>query len=197
MSDHPEVVTTFPYRLVAYEPSAGKQLWFSKGVGESFYASPLFGEGIVVGMSGGPEGSVAVAVKPDGTGDVTENRRAWRVDKLKSAIGSGVIYQGNLFTIGQDGTVECLDARTGDKVWEQRLKGPGSKSSTWSSMVLADGKIYIPNQSGDVFVLRAGPKFELLATNSVKEPTNASLAVSDGALFLRTDKGLWCLANAK
>jgi outer membrane protein assembly factor BamB len=197
VSDHQEVVTTFPYRLVAYEPSAGKQLWFSKGVGESFYTSPLFGEGVVVGMSGGPEGSVAVAVKPDGTGDVTENRRAWRLDKLKSAIGSGVIYQGNLFTIGQDGTVECLDARTGDKVWEQRLKGPGSKSSTWSSMVLVDGKIYLPNQSGDVFVLRAGPKFELLATNSVKEPTNASLAVSGGALFLRTDKGLWCLANTK
>ncbi len=62
---------------------------------------------------------------------------------------------------------------------------------------MADGEIYIPNQSVDVFVLRAGPKFELLATNSVNEPTNASLAVSDGDLFFRTDKGLWCLANAK
>ena len=67
VSDHQEVVTTFPYRLVAYEPSAGKELWFSKGVGDSFYASPLFGEGVVVGMSSGPEGSVAVAVKPDGS----------------------------------------------------------------------------------------------------------------------------------
>ena len=66
-----------------------------------------------------------------------------------------------------------------------------------ADQLLADGKIYLPNQSGDVFVLRAGPKFELLATNSVGEPTNASLAVSDGELFLRTDKGLWCLANAK
>ena len=90
-----------------------------------------------------------------------------------------------------------FDAKTGEKVWDQRLKGPGAKTGTWSSLLVADGKIYVPNQSGDVFVLRAGPKFDLLATNSVNEPTNASLAVSDGDLFFRTDKGLWCLANAK
>jgi len=63
-------------------------------------------------------------------------------------------------------------------------------------MVLADGKIYVPNQAGDVFVLRASPKFEVLATNSVTEPTNASLAATDRELFLRTDKGLWCLSEA-
>jgi outer membrane protein assembly factor BamB len=61
-------------------------------------------------------------------------------------------------------------------------------------MLLADDKIYIPNQNGDVFVLRAAPKFEVLATNSVNEPTNASLAASDGELFLRTDNSLWAIA---
>jgi len=75
--------------------------------------------------------------------------------------------------------------------------GPGAKGSSWSSMLLAEGKIYLPNQSGDVFVLRASPKFEILATNSVGEPTNASLAASDGALFLRTDSSLWCFASVK
>jgi len=63
-------------------------------------------------------------------------------------------------------------------------------------MLLANGKIYVPNQSGDVFVLRADPKFEVLTTNSLREPTNASLAASDGDLFMRTDKSLWCLAAA-
>ena len=62
-------------------------------------------------------------------------------------------------------------------------------------MLLAGDRIYVPNQSGDVFVLKASPKFELLATNSVKEPSNASLAPADGALFFRTDKSLWCFAN--
>jgi len=64
-------------------------------------------------------------------------------------------------------------------------------------MLLADDRIYVPNQSGDVFVLRASPKFELLATNSVSESTNASLAASDGQIFMRTDKALWCFAKQK
>jgi hypothetical protein len=64
-------------------------------------------------------------------------------------------------------------------------------------MLLAGDTIYVPNQSGDVFALRASPKFELLAANSVDESTNASLAASDGELFLRTDKSLWCFANTK
>ena len=64
-------------------------------------------------------------------------------------------------------------------------------------MLLADGKICVPNQSGDVFVLRASPKYQVLATNSVAESRNASLAASDGEIFLRTDKSLWCLANAR
>ena len=81
-------------------------------------------------------------------------------------------------------------------VWEERLKGSGSRGSSWSSILLADGKIYVPNQGGDVFVLSAAPKFELLATNSVNESTNASLAASDGALFFRTDKSLWCFSHA-
>jgi outer membrane protein assembly factor BamB len=64
-------------------------------------------------------------------------------------------------------------------------------------MLLANGNIYVPNQSGDVFVLRASPKFEVLATNSVSESTNASLAASDGQIFMRTDKALWCFAKPK
>ncbi|MCX5636846.1 MAG: hypothetical protein NTX52_04015, partial [Planctomycetota bacterium] len=55
---------------------------------------------------------------------------------------------------------------------------------------------YLPNQSGDVFVLRASPQFELLATNSVSEPTNASLAASNGELLMRTEKNLWCFASS-
>jgi outer membrane protein assembly factor BamB len=136
-------------------------------------------------------------VKAGGKGDVTESARLWRLERLKGHIGSGVIHEGHLYNISQDGIAECFDLKTGDKVWEERLKGPGSRGSSWSSILLADGKLYVPNQSGDVFVLRASPKFEVLSTNSVGEPTNASLAASDGDLFLRTDKSLWCFAKTK
>ncbi len=192
-----ELVISFPGNLAAYDPKTGKQLWVSKGLGGTIYSSPVAGEGALFASTSGPGGGPAIAVKPGGNGDVTESRRLWRLDRFKGAIGSGVIREGYLYTISQDGIAACTDLKDGKTAWEERLKGAGSRSSCWSSMLFADGKIYLPNQSGDVFVLRAAPKFELLATNSVNESTNASLAASDGELFLRTDKALWCFGAPK
>jgi outer membrane protein assembly factor BamB len=193
--DHDELIMNFPNRLAAYDPQTGKQLWISKGIGNTIYTTPLAGESTVIAMSSDMNGANAIALKPGGSGDVTESQRVWHLERIKGAIGSGVIYQGHVYTIDRDGIAACLDLKTGEKVWEERLQGAGAKGSSWSSMLLANGKIYVPNQSGDVFVLRASPEFELLATNSVRESTNASLAASDGELFLRTDKSLWCFAG--
>src|SRR6185503_1479757 len=192
-----ELIVNFPSRLAACEPKTGKQLWVSKGVGGTIYTTPVWGENTLYAMSSGPGGGGAIAVRPGGSGDVTDSERLWKLERAKSAIGSGVIHEGHLYMISQDGIASCQNLKDGSTVWEERLKGAGSRNSSWSSMLLADGKIYVPNQSGDVFVLRASPKFEVLATNSVGELTNASLAASNGELFLRTDKGLWCFANAK
>jgi outer membrane protein assembly factor BamB len=194
---HDELIMNFPARLTAYEPKTGKQLWLSKGLGGTIYTSPAWGEGALVASSTSMGNGNVIAVKPGGSGDVTESQRLWRLDRAKGAIGSGIIHDGRLYSIAQDGTAECLELKTGNKVWSERLKGPGAKNGAWSSMLLAEGRIYVPNQSGDVFVLRAAPTFEVLATNSIGEPTNASLAASDGALFLRTDKALWCLADTR
>jgi outer membrane protein assembly factor BamB len=192
-----ELVMAFPHRLAAYDPKTGKELWTSKGVGGTIYTTPVWGEGVLFAMTSGPGGGGGIAVKPGGSGDVTETQRAWKLDRVKSSIGSGVIHQGHLYLISQDGIASCLDLKSGNMIWEERLRGSGSRNSSWSSMLLADAKIYVPNQSGDVFVLRASPKFELLSTNPVGQPTNASLAASDGELFLRTDAALWCFAAAK
>ena len=112
---------------------------------------------------------------------------------MKGSIGTGVVHDGRLYSIASDGFALCTDLKTGKRLWQKRLEASGDRSSSWSSMLLAGGKIYVPNQSGDVFVLRAGREFDVLATNSINEPTNASLAASDGELFLRTDKSLWCI----
>ena len=82
-------------------------------------------------------------------------------------------------------------------IWQERLSGNDGNTGSWSSIVLAGGRLYVPNQSGDVFVLKASQQFELIRTNSVHEPTNASLAASDGAIFLRTDKNLWCIGGTQ
>lgn len=192
-----ELIVNLPNRLAGYEPETGKQLWFSQAAGDYIFATPVFGGGVVVGMGSSTTGGSAIAVRLGGRGEVTESQRVWRLERIKSSVGSGVIYEGYLYLVGPDGVASCLELNTAHKVWEERLKGPGAKGGSWSSLLLAGGKIYVPNQSGDVFVLRAGPKFELLATNSVNEPTNTSLAASDGDLFLRTDRGLWCFARAK
>jgi outer membrane protein assembly factor BamB len=192
-----EVILSTAGRLAAYDPASGKQLWLSKGLGASIYTTPVFGDGVLFATTSGPGGGPAIAVKPGGSGDVTASHRVWRLARAKSAIGSGVIQDGCVYTITQDGTAQCLDLKTGKTIWEEPLRGPSGRGSSWSSMLLADGKIYVPNQSGDVFVLRAVPKFEVLATNSVAEPTNASLAASNGDLFLRTEQSLWCLGRAE
>ncbi len=186
--DHDEVIMNFPNRLVSFDAKTGKELWQGKGMGGTIYTTPVFGEGLLYSAGSGMGGGSALAVKAGGA-------EAWKLDRAKSAIGSGVIHEGHLYLISQDGIAECISLADGKSVWSERLRGSGARGSSWSSMLLADGKIYVPNQGGDVFVLRAAPKFEVLATNSVGESTNASLAASNGELFLRTDKALWCFGT--
>jgi len=190
-----ELIVSFPYRLASYDPKTGQQFWLARGLGGSMYTSPLWGDGVIVAMSSGMGGGPAIAVKPGGSGDVTETQRLWRLDRTSGRIGSGVIFEGHIYGIADTGVAECFDLKTGDRLWSERLQGQAGRNSSWSSMILADGKIYIPNQSGEVFVVRASPQFELLATNSVGEPTNASLAAAQGDLFMHTDKSLWCFAS--
>ena len=97
----------------------------------------------------------------------------------------------NNYTISQDGFVECYELQTGKSLWQERLTGPGSRNSSWSSVLLADGKIYVPNQSGDVFVLRAGPKFEVLGRNSIDEMCLATPVLSQGSILVRTMSKLY------
>jgi outer membrane protein assembly factor BamB len=88
--------------------------------------------------------------------------------------------------------------KSGETIWTERLPGTGGSSASWSSPVLAGDRLYVPNRNADVFVLKATPNFELLAVNSIGgEPMNASLAVSDGDIFIRTGKNLWCIGTRR
>ena len=192
-----ELVVAFPNRLAAYDPKTGRQLWFSKGLPDAVQTTPLWDEktGAVIAAGGDMSGGTMIAVRPGGSGDVTDTHRLWRQSRLKGSIGTGVVHDGRVYAVSSDGFAACYDAKSGNRLWQKRLEATGERGSSWSSMLLADGKIYVPNQSGDVFVLAAGREFEPLATNAMNEPTNASLAASGGALFLRTDKSLWCIGG--
>ena len=183
------LVTTYPKRVVGLDPKTGKELWSCGGLDQQVISSPVPGDGVVVAM-GGFKGN-SVAVKLGGEKDVTESHRLWQ--NKTTFYTSGVIHEGHLYTMKTAGIAVCVDLQTGKPVWEERLASAEANNNTWSSMVLSDGKLYVPNQSGVTFVLKASPKFELLATNSIGgELNNSSLALANGDVLMRTHKHLWC-----
>jgi len=191
---HDQLLMTYPKRICAFDPLTGKELWTCAGLNPLVYTSPLFSEGIVVGM-GGYNGSAA-AVKAGGSGDITA-QRLWQHPKTKQRIGSGVIHEGYIYILNDPGVAECFELKTGKLIWEERVKGPGPTGQNWSSLVLSGDRLYAVNQGGDGIVLRAGPKFELLSINPLGELAISSIAVSDGELFIRTHKQLWCISEKK
>lgn len=189
-----ELIMTYPQRICAYDPKTGKELWRCDGLNELVYASPVAEDGVVVGM-GGFLGT-SVAVKAGGRGEVTATHRLWSKERTKNRLGSAVVHQGHIYILNSDGIAECIELKTGRVVWEERLPKKGRKGDSWSSMVLAGDLIYILNQSADTVLLKAAPEFSVVGVNALDGAlTNASLAVSDGELYIRTHTHLWCIAS--
>jgi outer membrane protein assembly factor BamB len=192
---HDELVVALPLRLMAFAPRTGEPLWNCDGPNIGAYSSPFHGEGLVAYAGCGFRNNLMV-VRPGGRGDITKTHRLWLQPLADSQthIGAGVIFRGNIYLVNNAGMAECFELKTGNTLWKERLRGTGGSGASWSSPVLAGDRLYVPNRNADVFVLRAAPKFELLAVNSIGgEPMNASLAVSDGDIVIRTVKHLWCI----
>jgi outer membrane protein assembly factor BamB len=192
---HEEMLLSWPKRLISFAPANGQELWRCTGLNPLVYTSALYDDATGIAVAMGGFGGMSIAVKAGGTGDVTQERCLWHHPKTKQRIGSGVLYQDHIYILNDPGVAECFELRTGKLVWEERLKGPGPRSDNWSSFVLAGDRLYGINQGGDAFVVRASPKFEVLATNSIGEPTISSIAASDGELFIRTHRQLWCVGR--
>lgn len=185
-----ELIVALPLRLVAFAPRTGKQLWSCGGPNIGAYSSPFHGEGFV-GYAGGGFRNNLMVVRPGGRGEVL-----WQqlLGNSQAHLGAGVIYQGHIYLVNTAGIAECFELRSGKTIWTERLLTTGTTGASWSSPILAGAHLYVPNRNADVFVLKAAPTFELLAVNSIGgERMNASLAVSDGCVFIRTDKHLWCV----
>ena len=108
-------------------------------------------------------------------------------------MASGILYEGNVYMLTDSGILTCLDAKTGEMRYEGgRVPAP---TTFFSSPVAFDGKILLTSEDGDTFVIKAGPKYELLRTNSLSEPVYASPAIADGRIFIRGEQNLYCIAN--
>jgi outer membrane protein assembly factor BamB len=190
-----QLLMSWPKRLVVYEPTSGRELWTCSGLNPLVYTSPIYAEGIVVIMGG--FNGVSMAVRAGGRGDVAQSRRLWYHPKTKQRIGSGVVHNGYLYVHNDPGVAECFELKTGNRIWEERLKGRGASGENWSSVMLADGNCYTVTQGGDCFVFKASPHFELLSDNCLGEPSNSSVAPSEGELFIRTHRALWCISQKR
>ena len=182
-------------QMVACDPKTGARLWFCEGLAEPLadlvYPSPVVSGEIGVAFSGYVNGPT-FGFKLGGAGDVTASNRLW-LEKQTQRVGSGVVVGGNVFIVNAGpGTAQCMECQTGKVRWIERLEG----GESWGSVVMAVGRLYVTSRKGVTTVFRPDPaKLEVLAMNDLGEPSNATPAISDGQIFLRTDGHLYCIAE--
>lgn len=189
-----EIVITGGDRVTGHDPGTGKELWRADALNpdnDPFYriiASPVIADGVIYAPS---RVRPLLALRSGGRGDVAKSHLLWSTTN-----GPDVptpVTDGKYFYIVNDrGIVWCLDAKTGQELYGQQRIASGTYSA---SPVLADNKIYITNEDGLTTVIKAGPKFEVLAENNLDDYCLSSPAISDGQIFIRTGKYLYCIGK--
>ena len=177
-----QVISVGAFRVAAYEPQTGKEIWRVEYTeGYSNVPRPVYGHGLVYITTGLQHPSL-LAIRPEGKGDVTGTHVAWRLERAVPVTPSPLLVGDELYLVSDLGIATCLDARTGQSHWQERLGGNFS-----ASPVFADGRIYFMNEFGVTTVIAPGKDFHRLATNSLVDAwTLGSMAVSGGTIFIRS-----------
>ena len=196
-----ELVTQATTFTRGYDPATGKELWRLAGNSEIAIPTPIAGPGLIIVTNGYRGVQPIFAIKPGATGNITLNGDqtksdfiAWSTKHGGPYIPTPVIYGEHLYVLLNNGVLAAYDVRTGDRVYQERLGAGGSFSA---SPVAADGKIYLLSEDGDVFVVKAGPKYELLATNPMGEVLMATPAISGGVIIIRGLKDIFAIGRRK
>jgi outer membrane protein assembly factor BamB len=134
-----------------------------------------------------------LAVKPGGTGDITQTHVLWQQTKSLPYVPSPVYYKGHLFMVKNGGIVTCLDAKTGQQVNQDRV--PGS-AGYYGSPVVGDGKIYLVSQRGEISVISAEPHWRVLSRAKLDEDVMATPAIAGGRIYIRSNEHLYCFGTA-
>jgi len=177
-------------QITSYNPEDGSRYWYINGPSEDFCSTPVYNEksGLVLISSAWPQ-RVLMAINPDGSGDVTESKVVWQTKEGAYYVPSPVCTDDYLFSTMTNGKVYCIEIATGKILWSETL------GKQYSSPVLAGGLVYMPNDDGVITVIKPGPTFEVVAKNQIGERMNASPAISNGKIYLRGDKHLFCVGE--
>ncbi|HET6406668.1 MAG TPA: PQQ-binding-like beta-propeller repeat protein [Chthoniobacteraceae bacterium] len=178
--------------IAAYDPASGKEMWMFDGPTDQFVASPVYHEKEnLFFFTGGFPDHHLVAIRPGGSGNITNSDRiAWRSTRGVAYVPSPIAVGDWFFITDDRGFAHCFDAKNGEEKWEQRF------GRQHASLVSADGLVYFLNDLGVCHVVRASSKFELISKNELGEPTYASPALSNGEIFIRSEKHIFCIRAA-
>ena len=195
IAGHKVLVSVGSRAAFGYDPYSGKELWTVTHGGFNAAPRAMIMPGMLI-LNTGSERSHTVGVRIDDkmSGDITASHVAWDHDKRNASESCPILSNGRIFQTTRGGVLSCLDAKTGEQIWEDRLQGQHLPSA-----ILAGDRLYYSNDRGEVNVIRAADKYELLATNKFNggadDKITSSPAVADGAIFIRTKTHLFKIAK--
>lgn len=190
-----ELVVSLREKVRGYDPVTGEQLWECAGVRDYVCPAVIAHQGVVY-VSGG-RSPQTLAIKAGGRGDVSNTHTLWEISKA-SKVPSPLYHQGLLYWVDSKGFARCVDADSGEQLYQHRLGFSGAgDDKIYASVVLADGKLYAVSRQGGTAVYAPGKDYQELARNDLADPSvfNATPAIADGQLLLRSDKFLYCIGK--
>ena len=195
-----ELVTNGSNFIRAYGPLTGKELWRLGGSSKITAPTPVFHGDIIIVASGRAPERPIFAIRAGARGVLTLERGKsssetvlWSKVRRGPYMPTPLIYRGLLWVLGNSGILDCYDLTTGAEIYRERIRHAGSGFS--ASPVAADGRIYLPSEDGDIFVVDAGRRFELISTNSMGELLMATPALSEGVIYVRTQHHLFAIGR--
>ena len=185
-----ELITNGSKAIRGYDPTTGKELWRLTPNSEVTAPTPIVAHDLIYITSGYRPIQPIYAIRPGATGDITlkdgkesSEHIAWSKTRGGPYMPTPVVYRELLYTCSNQGVLTAYNAKTGERIYQERVGGKGGAFT--ASPVASDGKLYLASEDGEVFVVRAGPKYELLATNTVGEVMMATPAISEGLVIVR------------
>jgi outer membrane protein assembly factor BamB len=198
-----ELVTNATKAIRSYDPMTGKELWYMTGKNfnsETTASTPILWNDIIYIVNGYPPVQPLFAIKTGASGDIslpegkeTSDSVLWSKKRGGTRAATSIVYNDILYTVAEQGVLTAYNPKTGERLYQQRISQKGSAHS--ASPVIANGNMYLASEDGDLFVVKTGPKFELMAQNPVGEWMMATPAISDGVLYIRSAKQIIAIAE--
>jgi outer membrane protein assembly factor BamB len=190
-----ELVTNGTKYVRGYDPRTGKELWKLGKNSEITVPTPFLAHGLIFVASGYRPPRPVWAIKPGASGDIsppkgktTSEYVVWSSNSAGTYMPTPVVYGDYLYTCSNDGVVTCYEAKTGKRLYWERL---GSDGGFTASPVAGDGKVYFTSEEGEIYVVKGGPEFELVALNRMGDVCMATPAISDGMILIRSERYLF------